>query len=313
MLAAPENNLFIVGDDDQSIYRFRGAKPEIMLNFRKDYQEANQILLDINYRCNVSIVSGASRVIANNENRFSKHIKANKAEENPIHIEEFAASKDENRRIAWEILDYHENGIAFEEMAVLFRTNTQPRQLIDTLMQHNIPFRIKDSMPNIYEHFIGRDLIAYMRTALGNRERKLFLQLSNRPKRYISREAFAYPQFDFEQLRIFYEDKKWMLDRIDQWESDLKWLKKITPYAAITYIRKGIGYDEFLEDYADYRRIKAEDLVEVLNEIHESSKPFETYDEWFDHIEAYGAKLKEQAKKNQENQEGVILSTMHSS
>ncbi|MEG2440231.1 MAG: ATP-dependent helicase [Acetivibrio sp.] len=312
LLALPENNLFIVGDDDQSIYRFRGAKPEIMLNFKKDYPEAQEILLDINYRCNPSIVAGAARVIKNNEKRFPKTIKAWETKEIPITVKEFPSSKEENRRIAWEILDYKETGIPFSEMAVLFRTNTQPRMLVETLMQHNIPFQMKDRLPNIYEHFIGRDLIYYIRTALGNRERKLFMQVSNRPKRYISREAFSQPEFDFEQLRVFYQDKNWMLDRIDQWESDLRWIKKISPYAAITYIRKGIGYNEFLEEYADYRRIKAEELFEILNEIQEASKPFETYDAWFEHIESYGKALKEQAEKNRENQEGVVLSTMHS-
>ncbi len=312
LLALPENNLFIVGDDDQSIYRFRGAKPEIMLNFQKDYPNAKQILLNINYRCNTSIVAGAARVIRHNEKRFSKDIKASQKKENPIIIKEFPGAKEENQRIAWEILDYQEKGVPLNEMAVLFRTNTQPRMLIETLMQYNIPFRMKDAMPNIYEHFIGRDIINYIRTALGNRERKLFMQLANRPKRYISRDAFTYPEFNFEQLRIFYEDKNWMLDRIDQWESDLKWLKKITPYAAITYIRKGIGYNDFLEEYADYRRIKSEDLCEIIDEIQEAAKPFETFDEWFEHIEKYGEALKEQAKKNNENKEGVVLSTMHS-
>ncbi len=313
LLSLPENNLFIVGDDDQSIYRFRGAKPEIMLNFQKDYESAKKILLNINYRCNTSIVAGAARVIKHNEKRFAKDMKANQKKENPIIIKEFPGAKEENQRIAWEILDYQEKGISLNEMAVLFRTNTQPRMLIETLMQYNIPFRMKDAMPNIYEHFIGRDIIYYIRTALGNRERKLFMQIANRPKRYISREAFTYPEFNFEQLRIFYEDKNWMLDRIDQWESDLKWLKKITPYAAITYIRKGIGYNDFLEEYADYRRIKAENLYEIIDEIQEAAKPFETFDEWFEHIEKYGEALKEQAKKNNENKEGIVLSTMHSS
>ncbi|MFA9465430.1 MAG: ATP-dependent helicase [Velocimicrobium sp.] len=312
LLALPENNLFIVGDDDQSIYRFRGAKPEIMLNFGKDYKDAKQVLLDINYRCNASITEGAARVIKHNQKRFIKDIKSNKKKGKPIIIKEFPTCKEENRRVAWEIINNQEKGIELQEMAVLFRTNTQPRMLIETLMQYNIPFCMKDAIPNIYEHFIGRDMICYIRTALGNRERKLFMQIANRPKRYISREAFINPDVNFEQLRIFYEDKNWMLDRIDQWESDLKWLKKITPYAAITYIRKGIGYNDFLEEYADYRRIKVDDLYEILDEIAEAAKPFESYDEWFEHIEAYGITLKEQARKNKENKEGIVLSTMHS-
>ncbi len=312
MLAQPKNNLFIVGDDDQSIYRFRGAKPELMLNFPKDYPGAKEILLNINYRSRPLIVEGASKVISHNTRRYSKQIVANKKGGIPINIVEFPSAKEENKRIITEIKALQEQGLPLEEIAILFRTNTQPRVLIQALMQHNIPFRMKDSIPNIYDHFIGRDLQAYIRTALGNRERRLFLQLSNRPKRYINREAFNRPEFDFEQLRIYYEEKNWMLDRIDQWESDLKWIKKLSPYPAITYIRKGIGYNEFLEDYADYRRINIEDLNETIEEIHESSRPYDTFEEWFRHIEAYTQELKEQSVKNQTPKEGIILSTMHS-
>lgn len=312
LLAMPENNLFIVGDDDQSIYRFRGAKPEIMLHFPQDYKGAHEILLNINYRCTKAIVEGADKVIRCNQNRFLKDIKACKKNTVPIEIMEFPTVKEENQKVIKEILNYQENGMELEEMAVLFRTNTQPRTLIDSLMKHNIPFRMKDSIPNIYHHFVARDFMYYIRAALGNRERKLFLQISNRPKRYISRDAFDDPVFDFERLRIYYEDKRWMLDRIDQWEHDLRWLKRLTPYAAITYIRKGIGYNEFIEEYADYRRIKPEDLFEVMDEIQEASKPFETYDEWFEHIDDYERELKEQGRQQKENQRGIVLSTMHS-
>lgn len=312
MLAKPENNLFIVGDDDQSIYRFRGARPEIMLNFQKDYPNAEKIILDMNYRSCTSIVEGASKVIRHNEKRYEKKIKAYNQEECPIDIREFPSQKEENRRIVWMIQEYMEKGIPLENMAILLRTNAQPGMLVHTLMEYNIPFQMRDTMPNIYDHFIAKDIIAYIRMAYGNRDRKLFFQIANRPKRYISREAFYREEGSFEQLRIFYEDKKWMLDRIDQWESDLHWIRRTTPYAAITYIRKGIGYNEFLSEYADYRRMREDDLFEILDQIEQSAKPFKTYEEWFEHIEAYGEELKKQSKNRMQKREGIVLSTMHS-
>ena len=76
LLAAPQDNLFIVGDDDQSIYRFRGARPEIMLGFERDYPSARRILLDVNYRSDANIISIAGKLIAHNEARFKKNIRA---------------------------------------------------------------------------------------------------------------------------------------------------------------------------------------------------------------------------------------------
>lgn len=313
LLAKKHQNLFIVGDDDQSIYRFRGAKPEIMLNFEKDYPNAKRILLDVNYRCSKAIVDAASLVIGKNEVRFSKNIKAFREQGQPVNIVEFPDLRSENKRVVEEICRYKEQGIPYEEMAVLFRTNTQPRALLELLMHYNIPFRMKDNIPNIYDHFIAQDMINYMRIAWGNRERKLFLKLCNRPNRYISRDAFEYPEVAFESLYNFYQDKHWMIERIEQWESDLKWIKKLSPYAAINYIRKGIGYNEFLEEYAEYRRIDEDELFDILDELQENAKPFETFEEWMEHIRNYKEELEKQRQQQMEIKSAVTMETMHSS
>ena len=163
------------------------------------------------------------------------------------------------------------------------------------------------------EDFIAQDMINYMRIAWGNRERKLFLKLCNRPNRYISRDAFEYPEVAFESLYNFYQDKPWMTERLEQWESDLKWIKKLAPYAAINYIRKGIGYDDFLKEYAEYRRIDEDELFDVLNELQENSRPFESFEEWMEHIRKYKEELEEQKQRQMENRAAVTMETMHSS
>lgn len=313
LLVKKHRNLFIVGDDDQSIYRFRGAKPEIMLNFENDYKEAKKIVLNINYRCTKSITDTAKLVIEQNKVRFKKDIQAFREEGKPVDIVEFCDLRQENKRVVEQIFHYKEMGISYEEMAVLFRTNTQPRALLELFMMYNIPFRMKDNIPNIYDHFVAQDMINYMKIANGNRERKLFLKLCNRPNRYISREAFEYKEVDFESLYNFYQDKPWMIERIEQWETDLKWIAKQSPYAAINYIRKGVGYNEFLKEYADYRRIDEEELFQVLDELQENCKPFATFGEWIEHMEQYKKELEEQKKRQIEDVAGVIMETMHSS
>lgn len=314
LLAKPEDNLFIVGDDDQSIYRFRGAKPEIMLNFEKDYMNAKSVLLDVNYRSTVKIIEGAKRVVKNNMKRFSKNIITINSEGEDVQLKTFKELALENQTIIDEVLSYQKKGIPLSEIAILFRTNTQPRALLEKFMEYNIPFKMKDSMPNIYEHWIAKNLIGYIKLAMGQKDRSLFLQVMNRPKRYISREYLTETTVDFEQLKRKYSEKDWMIERIEKLEYDLKMLSNMNPFSGINYIRKGIGYEEYLKEYADYRRIKIDELLEVLDEIQESAKNYKTYEEWFTHIEEYALELAEQAKNQRENDiDSITMTTMHSS
>lgn len=313
MLALPENNLFIVGDDDQSIYRFRGAEPRIMLNFDKDYPNAKRVLLNLNYRCSGEVVKGAVRVIEHNKERFAKEIQAFNEAGAPIDVKKFEEFAQQNDHVLKLIQDYIKQGVEYRDIAVLFRTNTQPRVLVQKLMEYNIPFKMKDAMPNIYEHWLVRNICSYIKIALGNRKRSEFLQIMNKPKRYLARDAFPSEEVDLQAVKAYYSNRDWMIERIEKLEYDLSMLASMSPYAAIQYIRKGIGYDEYLQEYATYRRMKVEELYEILEEVQESSKTFKTYEEWFAHMEQYGRELLEQANKRKETVQAVTLSTMHAS
>lgn len=310
MLAAPQDNLFVVGDDDQSVYGFRRAKPGIMKEFMKDYPKARQILLDVNYRSSGYIVKGALRVIGNNKIRFEKKIEAFRKPDETVHVQEVKDPVQEAEYVLERIREYREKGVSYTEMAVLYRTNVDARAMSELMMEYQIPFVMKEHLNNIYEHFIALDMISYLRLSQGEYDRKYFLQIANRPNRYLTRESMKTGNVSYESLRRYYRDKDWMVDRIDQLEWDMKMICDKTPYAAIQYIRKRMGYDEFLKEYAAYRKISSEDLFAVLEEIWQNSKGYGTIKEWFEHIESYGKMLKEQNKKNGEK-EGVNLMTMH--
>lgn len=314
MLAKPEDNLFIVGDDDQSIYRFRGAKPDIMLQFEKVYPNAKKVFLDVNYRSTQCVVETASMVIRNNKKRFPKNIRTNNQRGKEVVIREFENVKKENEKVVALIQEYQKEGISLSQIAVLFRTNTQPRSLVSKFMEYNLPFQMKEQIPNIYEHWIAKNVITYIRLAMGARDRGLFLQIANRPKRYLSRQVFDTQEVSFERLHAFYSDKKWMQERLEKFEYDLETLSKMSPYAAINYIRKAIDYDSYLTEYAEYKHIKVDDLYEILDELSELAKPFSNYKEWFVHIEDYARELEEQsAKKQEKNTDAVNFVTMHGS
>ena len=315
MLAAPEDNLFVVGDDDQSIYGFRGAKPGIMLEFTKDYPGAQRILLDINYRSTAHIVNGALRVIAHNENRYDKKIRAWKEKGETIHVQEVKDPAAEGEYVLETIREYHRKGVPYEEMAVLYRTSLDARALTEVLAKHQIPFVMKEKVNSIYDHFIGMDLMSYLYLSQNGCDRKHLMRIANRPKRYLGRDSME-GQVSFESLRNFYCDKAWMMDRIDQLEWDLKMIKDKTPYAAIQYIRKGMGYDDFLREYARGHKLSEEELMETADEIWESARQYQTVEEWSAHVDHYKKVLSDQKAvrwkgPGTDGQKGVSMLTMH--
>lgn len=313
MLATPEHNIFIVGDDDQSIYRFRGAKPEIMLNFPKEFRDTKTILLDQNFRCTGNIVKAAELVIRHNQMRFQKNMKEVKESGDKIELHTFANQPQECAHIIKKVQEYIKEDYQYSDIAILFRTNTDARLLVEKFMEYNIPFKMRDSMPNIYDHWIAKNVISYIHLALGSRERREFLQVMNRPNRYIGRECVDEAQVSLENLKKYYDDKHWVVERIEQLEYQLNILKRMTPYAAINFIRHGIGYEAYLNEYADFRKIKVEDLYEVLNEMQEGAKDFKTFEAWFAHIEEYTKALTDQAKEKNKVSNAVTFTTLHSS
>ena len=313
MLAQPENNLFVVGDDDQAIYGFRGADSELMLGFGKDFPNAKQILLGMNYRSTANIVQNSLKLIENNVERYSKKLEANREGGSCLHIQEVKDPVEEAEYVLEEIQKCKENGIKEEEIAILFRVHTDARAVVEAMVERKIPFQMKEHLPNIYEHFIAKDIMAYFRLATGAWHRQDFLQIMNRPKRYLGRDSVAGAKVSFEDMRKFYCDKDWMIDRIDQFEWDVKMLMKMAPYAAIQYIRKRIGYDDFLKEYAFTHQINRSDLNEVLAEIEEAAKAFSSVEEWFAHVEEYTETLKVKEKERNRPRPGVRLMTIHAS
>lgn len=312
LLADPERNLFIVGDDDQSIYRFRGAKPEIMLNFPKDYPDAKQIVLDRNFRSVASVIRAAQLVIRENTKRFAKRAVHVRKGQGQVDIREFSGQEHESLYLIKKVQESLAGGMPPNEIAVLYRTNQGARPYAERLMEFNIPFEMRDALPNIYEHWIAKDLFAYLHLARERLDRAEFLQVMNRPKRYIARDAIDAKVISLETLRTYYEDKDWMLDRIDRLELDLRMLKDMAPYAAVNYIRYGMNYEEYLQEYAKARRMKPEELTDILDEIQDGCRPFKTVEAWYEHLTAYKERLLEQRGKKERDPDAITLATLHS-
>ena len=316
MLAAPRYNLFVVGDDDQSIYGFRGAKPELMLYMKQEFPSLRTISLTVNYRSTEFITGAAARVILHNDTRFYKRVQSFRGRGQNVHVQEVLDEQEEAQYVTEEIQKKLDQGIKPGEIAVLFRTAVQTRMISEILSEHRIPFEMRDYVTNFYRHFIVKDIMAYLQLAAGKRDRSLFLTICNRPLRYLARNSMENRQVNFEELRKFYCDKDWMLDIIDQFDVDVRMMKNMAPYAAIQYIRKKIGYDDFLKEYAEKHQISWKQLMDVMAELEERSKNFKSYDEWEIHIAKYTQELEEQQAKARkikgERENKVQLMTIHS-
>ena len=322
MIAGPENNLTIVGDDDQSIYRFRGAKPEIMLGFEKDFPGAKRVLLDVNFRSTPEIVLTAGRLIRKNRRRFGKEIRARKPSGKPVDTLVFRDTSEEAlwiareiRRRVRELPEGHAGKLKYSDIAVLYRTSLQPRLLTAKLMAENIPFRMREMLPDLMDHWIAKDITAYLRLARGIPEPGDLFRIMNRPNRYIRREAIRRGGESLEGLREYYSgsDQRWMRDRIYGLQQDLKLMGRMKVADAIRYLRTETGYDAFLKEYGEAHYIEESELMEILDEVQESAEGFRLPEEWFANVNQFREELLKQEKPGKPAGDEVQLMTFHAS
>ncbi|MBQ9065280.1 MAG: ATP-dependent helicase [Blautia sp.] len=311
MLALPENNLFVVGDDDQSIYRFRGARPDIMLNFTKDYKDAARVLLDVNYRCTGNVLERASKMIRCNGSRYRKKLRTRKDEGEDVRCLTFENPPEEYGFLVDSIRQHIKEGYGYSDIAVLFRTNQEAELLVQKLSQFQIPFVMKEQLQSLFRHWIFKDIEAYMRLAAGEKDRKYLIRIMNRPNRYISREAVSGKDVSLRSLFAVYADRDWMQDRLVTLQNHLRIIKNLNPFAAVNFIAGAVGYEEFLNDYAAYRKINPEELTDILYRIRESAKGYNTLEEWEKYISEYEKHLEEQQRTQETVPDGVCISTLH--
>ncbi len=145
--------------------------------------------MDINYRSSAYIVNGALRVIGNNKIRFEKKIEAFQKADETVHVQEVKDPVQEAEYVLEKIKECQEKGIAYTDIAVLYRTNIDARAMSELMMEYQIPFVMKEHLNNIYEHFIAQDISSYFHLSQGEYSRKYFLQIANRPNRFFSRDS----------------------------------------------------------------------------------------------------------------------------
>lgn len=280
LLAGRAGNIFVVGDDDQSIYRFRGAGEENLRQYEKDFAPVQKVILDINYRCPKAIVKVSANLIAHNEKRFIKELRSEKSDEGKILCNRFIAKDEERKAIVCKL----KQATAEKSIAVLCRTNSQLTIFAELLKKEKINFYMREKPVKFYESPYIKPIVGYLMFACGlDRSRKRLFSFLNQPMRNAGRELFAESKGRIEQIfNVHTEDyhtKKVLL----QLDKTLDCLKKMPPEISVTYILKVVGYESFvLQNIKDIKGVKK--FKEEVEELKERAKMYSTIREWMEYV-----------------------------
>lgn len=317
MLSGKSGNLFVVGDPDQSIYEWRGAKPQYFVDFDKYNKDCTDIVLNQNYRSTKRIVKASNALIKNNKVRLDKDMVTDNEEGKEIIHYHGNSDSDEANWVAQRIKELIESGANSEEIAILYRSNYQSRFIEESLLKNGISYSIWGGT-KFFERMEIKDLVSYLKLIQSNDD-VAFRRVVNVPKRKMGNKKIEFieniaQQNDttlFEALLDTFEDKifkstniKLFIDAINHCREN-----KLSPSKAIDHILKSTGYEEEL------RRDSEEDRLDNISELVRFAREFETSDdvetgsieEFLDYISLY-------TDKDDNNPEANIkLLTMHTS
>ena len=318
MLAGDNGNICIVGDDDQSIYKFRAADFRIMLGFTKHYPNAKTIPLTTNYRSQACVVEHASRLIKHNRNRFKKQFIAFRETTNGLvtcHSAENAL--EEACILLKEIEKENEKGTEFQNMAVLYRNNNLNQLIIGKLLKSSIPFFTTEQPKDYHEDMIFKDIMAYYRLSHGCPRNGDPQKILNHPGRYIKGDTFKgiapTKEAFLDACKKLSSDTQFQATiKVREFFSDVDMLKDInSPKAFMRTVGYILNYRQWLKEYAKFCKKDEDERLAVFDMLYEESKEFNTMEEWQKYAEYYAAEL--QRKRKEGKKVGVCLSTFHSS
>ena len=308
MLAHPRDNIYVVGDDDQSIYCFRGARPDIMHKFTKEFRNASTLQLSNNFRCPKEIVELSSSIIADNKKRYGKSLKSVVSSKGQVTIDDMRTQTDEYNLILSRLQKAFKKGVSPSDIAIIYRTNLGPRRLMYKLSSYNVPFNVRDAIPDITNHIYVRPILSYIRYAMGDHSRKVFLDIMNKPVRYISRDMLTSEVVELEDLLRAAKGKDYLRDNIKRMISEIRTISKLSPFAAVNYIRRAVDYDGYLKKLAEDRNIDYDEISDMLDEFQSMISDSDTFLQMFEMLET-SRKPKEE---KEEEVDGIQLMTLHS-
>ncbi len=308
LLAGRNGNLCCVGDDDQSIYGFRGSNPRIMQAFDKVYPNAKVMYLSTNYRCANSIVKKADNLIHHNTQRLSKQFLAFKTEEGKVTSYGYLSKSGQYKNIASEVKQILESNPE-KSIAVLYRNNKQGRLLSQYFKNAGIEHYTTEAEINIHENRIFKDIMAYYRMSQGAYKKYDYVSTLNKPARYLKTQYFANTKpIRKVALKIAREEicTNFAIQGVNHYFDTLEQLKRLSnPTDFVTFLYKNVGYEawilENLREGEDFESVKL-----YLDTFKEEAAAHNSFQSWISATENDSENTKKKEKK------GVTLTTFHS-
>ena len=318
MLSEVHKNICVVGDDDQSIYSWRGACSDNIINFEKDYEDVEVIFLDQNYRSNSTILDAANAVIKNNTYRKDKALWSENKGGDKITVYAATNDKDETDDIAKKILDLKAQDIDYKDIAILYRANYLSRSMENSCMAFGIPYKLIGSLKFLQRQEI-RDLLAYMNVIVNRNDEFSLRRIINVPKRGIGASSMAKIDNYAEQygLSLFEALKnidmigvsKKIITNIHLLTQLIEKYSQTEQYSIedlIVGIYKDSGYESMLKESAD---AYAESRIENISELVSSAKQFSSMN---DNLIDFISEMSLTSDADDENEDdSVVLSTVH--
>ncbi|MCH3963940.1 MAG: ATP-dependent helicase [Clostridium sp.] len=309
-LIAYGNSIFAVGDEDQCIYGFRGSNPECMVNFDMYFDRGRKLFLNMNYRSVENIVELSKVLISNNKNRNDKIIKPHRKKHGNMEFMTFKSVNEESDYISFKTTGNRYN---FEDTAVFYRSNMESRSIIDSFLAHGIKFRFLNEPYNFFEHYVCRDIIAYLKLSVDGYDRKSFERIANRPYRYISRinigKVRENPIRDncFDILKDMGGISNSQIKVVHKLKRKVEKLNKMPLQKTVDFIMYDIGYMQYLKVYCSKIDEDISKIEYIVEEFREVSKKFSSIDELLKYID----KFSNATAKSLSSNEGIVLSTIH--
>ena len=308
-LSEKGTSLFVVGDEDQSIYGFRGASPDILFRFAGDFPDCERIFLADNFRSKEEIVLLSRRLIGKNKKRFQKPLTGRRGRGGKAKYFLLETGVEEAVLLAEHVESLLREGCPPEEIAVLCRSKMQITPLLPGFMERGIPIVVVEELSNVFQHFIGKDILAYLRLAKNKESSQELVQILSKPYRGLRREKILHKDSGLSDLKRAAKTLK-EREETEKLEKHLEALSKLNPKEAILFIRKEIGYEKYLEDFAKKKNKDFTEWWESLEEITAMSEGYPDLDAFFRFVTEFNRRALERRKPEEEK--GIRFMSYHS-
>ncbi|RAT95793.1 UvrD-helicase domain-containing protein [Brevibacillus sp. Leaf182] len=317
LLAAPQNNLCVIGDDDQSIYGFRGSDPQYILGFTKDFPQASTFTLEVNYRSHSSIVSLGYSLIGHNRERWAKECQSFHREEGDTYLFEPEDEEEQASRIVDEIIHRREQGALLGECAILYRTNESARPILERLSEAGIPFHYTQEEDSFYQRQTVRWTLNYLRLALNPDDSDALKEILS--TLYISAEMWnaLRSQAIIEDKPILHvlphltQLKPYQRKHMQQINEILTACKDVPPAQALELIYEDGKLRDYLKKRAKDREDGRERWSDELQQILAASKRHATISDFLAYIDQMARQEKEWRTMRPLPDEAVHVLSIH--